>query len=117
MTLDFGRLHQFAGSENWHRHSLNPSVLYTNGAKYVADAAGAYWLLDEIALAQRHESAVRAEAFQVWRLDVKESAATLTCEDGNDRIVHTEVISFTDFPEPGITMWCINGTILLPSEY
>jgi hypothetical protein len=26
---------------------------FTDGAKHVADAGGAYWLLDEIALAQR----------------------------------------------------------------
>jgi len=96
---------------------LNPTVLYTDGAKHVADTAGAYWLLDEIALAQHYESAVREEAFQVWRLDVKGSAPTLTCEDGNDCIVHTKAIPFTDFPGPGITLWCTNNTIHLPSEY
>lgn len=117
MTLDFEQLLHFTGSENWCRHSLNPSVLYTDGTKHVADVAGAYWLLDEIALAQRPESTVRAEAFQVWKLDVKDSAATLTCEDGNDRIVNTKGIPFTDFPSPGITLWCVNNTILLPSEY
>jgi hypothetical protein len=117
MTLNFEHLRHFTGSENWYRHALNPTVLYTDGVKHVADAAGAYWLLDEIALAQRYESAVRAEAFQVWRLDVKDSAARLTCEDGNDRIVHIKAIPFSDFPEPGITLWCTNNTILLPSEY
>ena len=76
-----------------------------------------YWLLDKIALAQQYESAVRAEAFQVWRLDVRGSAATLTCEDGNDCIVRTKAVPFTDFPGPGITLWCANNTILLPSEY
>jgi uncharacterized protein DUF6876 len=30
-------------------------VLFTDGAKYVADQAGAYWLINEIALAQRHQ--------------------------------------------------------------
>ena len=75
MTLDFEYLRHFTGSENWYRHSLNAAVLYTDGAKHVAKMAGAYWLLDEIALAQ---------AFQVWRLDVKGTAATLTCEDGYD---------------------------------
>ena len=117
MTLDFENLRHFTGSENWYRHSLNPTVLCTDGAKHVADTAGAYWLLDEIALAQQYENALHAEAFQVWRLDVKEAAATLICEDGNDCIVHTKAIPFTDFPEPGITLWCTNNTILLPSEY
>jgi hypothetical protein len=61
MTLDFENLRHFTGSENWYRHSLNPTVLYTDGAKHVADTAGAYWLLDEIALAQQYENAVHAE--------------------------------------------------------
>jgi hypothetical protein len=117
MTLDFEHLCRFTGSENWYRHSLNPAVRYTDGAKHVADTAGAYWLLDEIALAQRYESAVHAEAFQVWKLDVKGATATLTCEDGNNCVVHIKAISFTDFPEPGITLWCTDNTILLPSEY
>jgi hypothetical protein len=117
MTLDLEYLHHFTGSENWYCHLLNPTVLYTDGTKHVADVAGAYWLLDEIALAQCYESTVRAEEFQVWKLDVKDSAATLTCEDGNENVVYTKAIPFTDFPEPGITMWCANNTILLPTEY
>jgi hypothetical protein len=90
MTLDSETLCQFTSSTNWYRHSLIPRILYTDGAKYVADVAGAYWLLDYIAIAQRIETTVRAEAFQVWKLDVKNSAATSTCEDGNDRIVHNK---------------------------
>jgi len=64
-------LAHFTGSENWYRHGLNRDVLFTGGAKYVADQGGAYWLLDEIALAQRGEKAVAAEEFQVWTLTVK----------------------------------------------
>jgi hypothetical protein len=41
----------FTGSETWYRHALNRAVLFTDGAKHVADAGGADWLLDEIALA------------------------------------------------------------------
>jgi hypothetical protein len=36
----------------------------------VADTAGAHWLLDEIALAQRHIIPVKREDFQVWDLKV-----------------------------------------------
>jgi len=60
MTLDFEYLRHFTSSENWYRHHLNPTVLYTDGAKHAADVAGAYWLLDKLALAQRYESTVRA---------------------------------------------------------
>jgi hypothetical protein len=77
-------LRHFTGSENWYRHGLNREVLFTDGAKYVADQGGAYWLLDEIALAQRAQKAVAAEEFRVWTLTVKDDrTASLTCEDGN----------------------------------
>jgi hypothetical protein len=79
-------LRQFTGSEQWYRHALVRDVLFTDGAKYVADQAGAYWLLDEIALAQRYEKTVAGEAFQLWKLKVEPGhTATLTCEDGNMR--------------------------------
>ena len=61
-------LQQFTGSETWYRHTLVRDVLYTDGAQFLAERAGAYWLLDEIALAQRASPKVAAEAFQVWTL-------------------------------------------------
>jgi hypothetical protein len=36
-TLSEAQLRQFTGSENWYRHGINHSVLFTDGAKYVAD--------------------------------------------------------------------------------
>ena len=68
-------LAQFTGSETWCRHALVRDVLFTDGAKHVADAGGAYWLLDEIALAQRYKKRVAAEEFQVWTLKVKDDEA------------------------------------------
>src|SRR5882757_828930 len=54
-------LAQFTGTEHWYRHALNRNVLFTDGAKYVADQAGAYWLLDEIALIQHYDKHIAAE--------------------------------------------------------
>jgi hypothetical protein len=82
-TFSTADLRQFTGTEHWYRHAMVRSVLFTDGTKYVADMAGAYWLLDEIALAQRFEPAVQGEAFQLWRLAVRDSAGTLICEDGD----------------------------------
>ena len=45
-VLDPLMLAQFTGSQNFYRHSLVREVLYTEGVEYVADAAGAHWLLD-----------------------------------------------------------------------
>ena len=110
-------LRQFTGTENWYRHGINRNVTFTDGAKYVADEGGAYWLLDAIAICQRYEKAVVAEPFQVWKLVVgPDRTATLTCEDGNYKTVYTQQIEFTDFPAEEITLWFSDNVIYLPSE-
>ena len=56
--LDKVEFAKFTGTEHWHRHALNSEVLFRDGARYVADHAGAYWLLDEIALAQLRDKRI-----------------------------------------------------------
>jgi hypothetical protein len=117
-TFNASDLKQFSGSEHWYRHALNRNVLYTDGAQYVAETGGAYWLLDEIALAQAHIKAVAREEFQLWKLSVKpDRTATLICEDGNCHAIYSKKIEYTDFPLDSITLYCVNNTIHLPSEY
>ena len=83
-----------------------------------ADAAGAYWLLDEIALAQKFQPSVMAEEFQVWDLKLAaDRSAALSCGDGNGREVFSEQIKWTDFSTPPIRFYVCDGTILPPSEY
>jgi hypothetical protein len=110
-------LNQFTGTENWYRHGINRNVLFTDGAKYLADRAGAYWLLDEIAIIQPHDKRIAAEEFQAWKLVVRpDHTALLTCDDGNGRVVFRKEIAFTDFPLDDITLWFENNVIYLPSE-
>ena len=111
-------LDRFTGTEHWYRHPLAPGVLYTDGARYVAEAGGAYWLLDSIAIAQKFSAAVAAEGFQLWKLTVGDDrSALLVCEDGNGRRVYAQAIDYTDFPLPQIKLYFTDGVILLPSEY
>jgi len=117
INLNREDLDQFIGSEQWYRHSLVRSITYTDGAKYVADHGGAYWLLDEIALAQKFSAAVKAEPFQVWKLSVSDRRGLLTCDDGNSNLVYTKPIPFTDFPLTEIKFYFTDNVILLPSEY
>ena len=116
-TFDPTMLRQFTGTEFWYRHWFVRQLLFTDGAEYVADSAGAYWLIDEIAFAQKGEPAVAAEAFQVWKLTVKpDRTATLDCEDGNGRTVYRKDLTFSDFPVPGVELWFENNTLFVPSE-
>jgi len=104
-------LNHFTGTENYFRHPFS-KVVYTDGVKYVADNAGAYWLIDAI-LSYR-----RTEPFQVWELKlIQAGGAVLTMkEDSGQPILVTQEIPVTDFPMP-ISMWITGGVLMLPSEY
>lgn len=116
-TLRVSDLDQFTGSEHWYRHPLCPAITYTDGAQHVAEAGGAYWLLDAI-VSHQCEAHVRREPFQVWKLEVSEDrTAVLRCEDGDGALVAIQAIAFTDFPLPEIELWLQNNVIFLPSEY
>jgi hypothetical protein len=116
-TLNESDLRQFTGTESWYRHPFKRSILFTDGAKYVADRAGAYWLLDEIAFAQAKKR-IAAEAFQLWKLKVRaDQTARLICENGNGEVIFRKRIDYTDFPLKEISFYFTNNVILLPSEY
>jgi hypothetical protein len=118
-------LAQFTG-ECFYRHTLVPSVIYTQGVKFLADRAGAYWLIDEIAYAQLDPS-VKAEDFQSWtlKLGTEGKGAQLTCTDGDKGdgpvTLFSVHIGYTDFPLQEINLFCefdgVRRTILLPSEH
>jgi hypothetical protein len=110
----------FNGTEVWYKGIYG--VIYTEGVKWVADTAGAYWLIDEIDIANKLDLQLKKEEFQVWKLtkDVVGNGAALIVEDGNGHKVYRKEIGFTDFPlEPGASfdLWCTDNVILLPSEY
>jgi hypothetical protein len=92
--LDPTTLAQFTGTEHYYR--LNRKCLITDGAKYLADAASAYWLL-EVAASYLLELGT-ADWFVLVRLRVKDCTAELTVEDGNGIVRATQQIPFTDFP-------------------
>jgi len=116
-TLTQADLAYFTGTETWFRHGLARNVLYTEGAQYVAEHGGAYWLIDAIAFSQS-EPSVAHEDFQLWTLTVKpDHSATLVCSDGNNNVVYSRDITFTDFPLDEIRFYFTNNVILLPSEY
>lgn len=48
-TLIHEELRQFTGDLERYRHGFNPRVIYTPGVRYLAERAGAYWLIDLIA--------------------------------------------------------------------
>jgi hypothetical protein len=110
-------LRQFTGTETWYRHPLFRTFCYTEGVQYLAEQAGAYWLISDI-LACQDDPRVKAQGFQEWKLMVNEDrSAVLTCADGDLHIVYSQDYGFTDFPLQSCKLWLTNAVLLLPSEY
>ncbi|MDI9235016.1 DUF6876 family protein [Limnohabitans lacus] len=116
-NYDLSRLCLFTGTEHYHR--LNRRCLLTDGAKYLAEGAGAFWLMD--AAASYLLELGTSDWFVQVRLVVTGSTAVLTMEDGNGAVRARQVIPYTDFPIPHYTLYaCWNGSdwvIMLTSEY
>jgi Family of unknown function (DUF6876) len=42
-ALDSAELSRFTGSEHWYRHGLVRGIVFTDGAKYIADQGVTLW--------------------------------------------------------------------------
>ncbi|MFC1762933.1 DUF6876 family protein [Planctomycetota bacterium] len=92
----------------------DPFPCLTDGVQYLAEQAGAYWLIDAIF------SHRRREPFQIWTLkkNTDDNGAVLTMqEDSGEPIKVRQEMPFTDFPLDQIKLYLIDGVVLLPSEY
>jgi hypothetical protein len=120
-------LDQFTGTEHYYRYI--GGMLLTDGAKFLAEKAGAFWLLDIIASYQKDKRILgneRLRDMQFWTLTVKPENAgghkgVVVCQEDSDiPPVITQNIPFTDFPMPEVKLWVQRGehlVIMLPSEY
>jgi hypothetical protein len=107
-------LAQFTGTEHYYRH-WTKALVYTDGVKYLAEKAQAYWLLDLIA---SYQSKCKNIPFQAWKLVKTGDRAVVNMREDTDRpeVVRQE-LPFTDFPFEDFSLWLIDGVLLLPSEY
>lgn len=116
-TLDPSVLAQFTGTERYYR--LNRKCLLTDGTKYLAEAAGAFWLMD--AVASYLIELGTDDWFVQVELAVTGSRAVLALEDGNRSVRAQQEIPYTDFPISQQTLYaCWDGehwVLMLPSEY
>lgn len=110
-------LRQFTGAEHYYYYPLFPKFRYTDGVKFLAEEAGAYWLLDYI-FSNHTNSNLLEQPFQAWKLKVNENqSAQIIVEGYNDQIIDQFKIGFTDFPLDEFELWLIGMVLILPSEY
>lgn len=108
-------LRQFTGTETWYRHHFIKDVTYTDGVKYFAETAGAWWFVDDCII--EYAPLMRKHGFLTITLDVADTKATITVDDGNDNVLATREIPFTDCPSGEYKFYFTNDVFLLPSEY
>jgi len=112
-TITKADLMQFTGTEHYYSY-WTKRLVFTDGVRYVAETAGAFWLIDVVASYQP----VKAE-FQVWKLQKEGEAYAVICTDGDDVVLIKQELPFTDFPEDFMPfeMYFQNGVLFLTSEY
>ncbi len=112
-------LEYFTGSQILYKHWFG-LFRYTQGVKYVASEAGAYWLIDAICSHQKQtllNEYPNLKEFQIWRLEVEHNSAVLICEQDTNQPVLSQKIPYTDFPLEEVKFFLIDKIILLPGEY
>lgn len=117
MSFDESQLALFTGTEKYYR--ISRSHLLTDGTNYVAETAGAFWMMDAVA---SHLSEIgTVDWFVLVRVAVANSSAVMRYEDGNGKLYAEQAIPYTDFPMQNFVLYaCWDGehwVLMLPSEY
>jgi len=105
------------GTQGYHKYSpFKHFPVITDGVIALAEAAGCYWLLDIIG---SYQTANRLDPhFQVWKLVVDQDSNTGIASGYNDTdLAVSQEIPFTDFPLDELTLYLMDGVILIPAEY
>ena len=105
-------LAQFTGTTQYFRH-WTKRIVYTDGVQFLAEQAGAYWLIDLIASYQP----VKVER-QYWTLKADDVNYCAICKNGDGGILVEQKIEYSDFPRRlmPFDLYLQNGVLYLPSE-
>jgi len=108
-------LAQFTGTTQYHRSSFGRLRL-TDGIHYLRERLDCYWLIDVV---ESYQPQFHNVPFQLWGINVKPDRSALVemREDtGLEPLVRQE-IPYTDFKLPQYEFYCVEGVVLLKSEY
>jgi hypothetical protein len=112
-------LFQFYGTDRWYIFEPTGQLLLTDGTKFFADKAEAYWLMTE--MGYEYLKLKDAEPFISVVVTNEETdadrLATIEFTDGNYNVLKTRKISNFDLPLGVWKFYIENNVIHLPSEH
>jgi len=116
-------LRQFTGTEGYTRWNPFSRMVLTDGAKYLAEQAQCFWLMDAIASYQPKclkEKMLRDIQFWTLKKDGKDMVLTCRKDSGYPPTV-TQRFEYTDFPLDEVKLYVapldeVHYVIMLPSE-
>ncbi|MEM7485473.1 MAG: DUF6876 family protein [Bacteroidota bacterium] len=115
-------LQHFHGSELFYQIPLL-RTRYSNGIKYLANAADCYWLVTDVSVIAKSLMdksrfiTVDFKKSTPEETEGKDYSASITYGDGNGNIFETHRYHSTDFPLDALRLFFVDNTLLLPSEY
>jgi hypothetical protein len=106
---------EFMGTESYYSYMFG--MVLTDGVKAIADEEKCYWFLDAIASYQLEEK-FKNQEFQVWKIErIAGTKFKLSATDGNNNVLVTQDIEYSDFFFQECTIWKEEKVLLLPSEH
>ena len=105
------------GGESYYK-TMFPNLYFTEGIKTLRDLCSCQWLIDAILSYQpKCIKDPMLKECQFWDLKKEKNSWMLICRRDKEDVAFTQRIGSSDFPLDSITIWVMDGIILLPSEY
>jgi hypothetical protein len=106
------------GTEAYHRLSLAP-LNCTDSIKYIAEAVGAFWLVEAVACEYTRPRAQEYRDFLVVEFHVEPGGRAWIHlrPDTGAQSVATQEIPFTDFPVGLWKFYIVDGVLMCPGDY
>ena len=115
-------LKQFCGSETVYTIPML-KTRYTEGVKYLAEAANCYWLVTDAAVITKSikpKSSFLVIYFKRFSEELQErlhKEAQITYADGNGTILFQQDYEITDLPLDELRLFFVDDMLMLPNEY
>ena len=102
-------LNQFYGTEKYHRLTILPSLVATDGVAWLCKNAECFWLMDVVASYQKRAMKdPMLQDMQFWTMTVKDGMGKVICERDEGDVFVTQKME-TNFPLDEIKIWVERG--------